>query len=235
LGVGDSGRGGWRDHGQRVAFAGGNQFGDPGGRYGGWGGRGHWHDFIAGCPWKHCFAPDHGHRFWGYADPYANWYGPAYGYWDDDDYDWGWWGGYGYRIDRTTSLIVAFLPLLGGALYLGNPWPAAYVGYEASPYYASYYGYGPGPRYAYRYADNAVFAVEPGSQRIEAITGLLAGDGWVVGSVMPAGYDFYNLPPEYRDRYADSDAAWYRYSDGYVYEVDPNTRIVRRSITLAVV
>ena len=45
---------------------------------------------------------------------------------------------------------------------------------------------------------------------------------------------FYNLPPEYRDRYYDQDGTWYRYCDGYVYEIDPATLVVRNSIELLV-
>jgi hypothetical protein len=56
-----------------------------------------------------------------------------------------------------------------------------------------------------------------------------------VGERMPSGYDFYNVPPEYRDRYYDQDNAWYRYSDGYIYEIDPGTLVVRNSIELLVV
>jgi hypothetical protein len=50
---------------------------------------------------------------------------------------------------------------------------------------------------------------------------------------MPVGYDVYNMPYDYRDRYRDRDDRWYRYSDGYVYEVDPRTRLVQSVIQLA--
>lgn len=51
---------------------------------------------------------------------------------------------------------------------------------------------------------------------------------------MPLGYDIYNVPPAYRDRYVDGPDAMYRYSDGYVYEVDPTTQLVRAVIELLV-
>lgn len=176
--------------------------------------------------------PGQGRKLLGYSDPYANWYGSPYWYWGGDNYDWSYWDGYAYRINRDSGLIVAFIPLLGGALFVGNVWPGYYADYDVTPYYADYYGDGYGPDYGYRYADDTIFAVAPDSQRIEAVVGLLAGDDWVVGSPMPAGYDFYNIPPDYRDRYVDGDDAWYRYSDGYVYEIDPRSFVVRRSIEL---
>ena len=120
--------------------------------------------------------------------------------------------------------------LLGGALYDGNIWPSNYDDYDVDPYYVRYYGYD--DNNSYRYADGAIFAVNRGSRRIEDIVALLTGDRWAVGSRIPDGYDIYNIPPEYRDRYYDSDEAWYRYSDGYVYEIDPSTLLVRKLIEL---
>ena len=126
-----------------------------------------------------------------------------------------------------------FLPLLGGALYEGNPWPDYYDSYVVDSYYGSYYGYSEAD-YDYRYGDGAIFAVDRDSHRIDSVVALLSGDHWVVGEAMPDGYDCYNVPPDYRDRYFDREDAWYRYSDGYIYEVDPATLVVRLSIELVV-
>jgi hypothetical protein len=49
---------------------------------------------------------------------------------------------------------------------------------------------------------------------------------------MPRGYDVYNVPSAYRDRYYDTPEANYRYSDGYVYRVDPQTQLVAAAIDL---
>ncbi len=62
---------------------------------------------------------------------------------------------------------------------------------------------------------------------------MLAGD-LGVGSRLPAGYDTYNVPFAYRDRYADSAANWYRYNDGYIYQVDPRTRLISAVINAIV-
>ena len=48
-----------------------------------------------------------------------------------------------------------------------------------------------------------------------------------VGEAMPAGYDVYNLPYEQRARFPDTAKTLYRYSDGYVYQVDPATHRVQ--------
>jgi hypothetical protein len=51
-----------------------------------------------------------------------------------------------------------------------------------------------------------------------------------VGQPLPAGYSMYNVPYAYRDRYYDSPDAWYRYSNGYIYEVDPTTQLIRAMV-----
>ena len=61
---------------------------------------------------------------------------------------------------------------------------------------------------------------------------MLTGSDWAVGQPMPAGYDFYNVPPEFRGRYADRPDAWYRYSDGYVYRVNPTDRLIQEAVQL---
>lgn len=184
---------------------------------------------VDGCPpglaRKHngCMPP-------GQARKLANWYGFSNLYRDDARTRWLMSDGYMYRLDPASSLVTGFVPLVGGALFAGNVWPTGYSGYAVDPYQARYFGYD--DDYDYRYADGALFAVDPETQAINGIAGLLTGDDWRVGSAMPLGYDFYNVPPSYRDRYIDSDEAMYRYSDGYVYQVDPTTLLVQKVIEL---
>ena len=49
---------------------------------------------------------------------------------------------------------------------------------------------------------------------------------------MPSGYDIYNVPYGYRDQYRDGPDARYRYSDGYVYQVDPTSQLIVAAIEL---
>lgn len=136
--------------------------------------------------------------------------------------------GYFYRL--AGGKISDYIPLLGGALAVGNRYPADYFNYAAPAYYSAYYG--GDEDYLYRYADGGIFAVNPETQLIQSIVGLVTGNNWQIGQAMPAGYDVYNVPPAFRDRYADSADSWYRYDDGQIYEVDPKTRLIVAAISL---
>ena len=136
----------------------------------------------------------------------------------------------GYLVRYDGNRIGSYLPLLGGALSVGNVWPSSYR-YDPLPdYYSSYYGLG-GPN-QYRYANNVVYRVDPETAAITSIAALLTGDNIQVGQRMPMGYDVYNVPYAYRDRYYDTPQSYYRYSDGYVYQVDPTTQLVQAAIQL---
>jgi hypothetical protein len=126
--------------------------------------------------------------------------------------------------------IGGYIPLLGGALAIGNAWPDYYEPFAMPPYYERYYGLGPVD--SYRYADNVIYRVDPDTAAITSIAALLTGDDFAVGQPMPLGYDVYNVPYGYRDRYADGPDANYRYSDGYIYQVDPETQLIAAAIEL---
>ncbi len=139
--------------------------------------------------------------------------------------------GYAYQLDTGSPLVNAFLPLIGGALFEGNRWPASYASNTIPQYYQNYYG-NTGSDYDYRYADRTIFRVDPQSQAITGLAALLTGNDFTVGQRAPSGYDVYNVPYDYRSRYADGPDANYRYSDGYVYKIDPKTRLVAAAIEL---
>lgn len=130
----------------------------------------------------------------------------------------------------SDGRIGGYVPLLGGALSIGNAWPTYYQPVRLPDYYSSYYNLGPYD--SYRYADNVIYRVDPQSAAITSIAALLTGDNFAIGQRMPLGYDVYNVPYGYRDRYYDTPDALYRYSDGYVYQVDPETRLVAAAIEL---
>ena len=142
-------------------------------------------------------------------------------YWYDD--------GYLVRLG-PDGRIGGYVPLLGGALAIGNLWPTSYQPVALPVYYESYYGLG--PYNAYRYADNVIYRVDPETAAITSIAALLTGDDFAVGQPMPVGYDIYNVPYPYRAQYYDRPDALYRYSDGYVYQVDPETRLIAAAIEL---
>lgn len=136
----------------------------------------------------------------------------------------------GFLVRYDGNRIAGYIPLLGGALGIGNVWPTNY-GYDRVPdYYSRYYGFGDN----YRYADNVVYRVDPETAVISSIAALLTGDEFVVGQPVPRGYDVYNVPYSYRDRYRDGPDRNYRYSDGYIYQVDPETQLIAAAIELLV-
>ena len=70
------------------------------------------------------------------------------------------------------------------------------------------------------------------AQALDRPTDADRGNYFAVGQQMPLGYDVYNVPYSYLDRYVDGPDANYRYSDGYIYEVDPTTQLVQAAISL---
>jgi hypothetical protein len=138
----------------------------------------------------------------------------------------------GYLLRLNGGAVAGYVPLLGGALAVGNLWPATYVAQPVPQYYVDYYDLGPSG--SYRYADDVLYRVDPATSAITSIAGLLTGDDIRIGSPMPPGYDVYNVPYRYRSQYADGPDAWYRYSDGYIYQVDPTTQLVTAAIDLLV-
>ena len=77
--------------------------------------------------------------------------------------------------------------------------------------------------YYYRYAPGAIYQVDRGTALISAVAALLTG-GMTVGQQLPLGYSAYNVPMAYRSTYYDTPDAWYRYDNGYIYGVNPQTR-----------
>ena len=77
----------------------------------------------------------------------------------------------------------------------------------------------------YRYAPGAIYQVDPQTQLLTSVASLLA-PGFTVGQQIPAGYNYYNVPMDYRQTYYDTPDAWYRYNNGNIYQVDPTTQLV---------
>lgn len=157
-----------------------------------------------------------------------------------DRYDWMWRGrddagryeyrdGYLYRSNQQGSL-TGWLPVLGGALSPGSAWPSQYQYQPAPDYYSSYFGLN--QNQDYRYADGALYGVNPQTNTISQVAALLTGQNLGVGQRLPSGYDVYNVPYAYRDQYADNATSMYRYNDGYVYQADPKTQLITTVIQL---
>ena len=147
----------------------------------------------------------------------------------DDDNRYRYENGYLYRMNQQGSLL-GYLPMLGGALAPGATWPSQYSYQPAPEYYSSYFGLPQGRDY--RYADGALYGVNPQTNMISQVAALLTGQNLSVGQAMPSGYDIYNVPSAYRSQYADNANAMYRYNDGYVYQADPKTQLITAVIQL---
>ena len=158
----------------------------------------------------------------GYRDLYSD--TPAYHYRYDD-------GGYIYRVDSGSNRISGLIPLLGGGFAVGQPMPAGYDVYNLPIQYRDTWQ--DSDEAYYRYGDNGIYQVDPQSGTIESIVALLAGD-MAVGEQLPTGYDAYNVPLDYRDRFADDEDHLYRYADGNIYQVDAKTQIIQAIVEMLV-
>lgn len=136
----------------------------------------------------------------------------------------------GYLIPSSGSGF-GFIPLLGGALAVGQVWPEAYPSLPISDWRREYYGFQ--DERDYRYADNVIYRVDPETSAIQSVVALLTGDDFSVGGRMPDGYEVYNVPAPYNETYQDTDDALYRYADARIYEVDPTTKVIAKAIDLA--
>ena len=155
---------------------------------------------------------------------YQSYYDVSPAYYYRYDYD----NGYLYRLQRNSNMVTALFPILGGAYAVGQPLPFYYDSYYNVPmgFSSLYYD---SPSSYYRYGDGAIYGVNPTTQLITGIVALLTGQRFGIGQMLPFGYDAYNVPYAYRSSYFDTPDMWYRYDDGYIYGVDPRTRLIQTS------
>lgn len=153
-------------------------------------------------------------------------------YFDTNDAWYRYGDGFIYEVDPYSRRIDARYPIYGAGYdyMIGQPWPVAYPGYNVPmAYQPLYYDT---PQYQYRYANGGIYQVDPTTQVIQALVALVSGQSFAVGQQLPVGYSSYNVPFAYRDRYYDTNDAWYRYADGYVYQVNPVTGLIEESIPI---
>jgi hypothetical protein len=155
-------------------------------------------------------------------------------YYDRNDAWYRYGDGYIYQVDPYSRRVAERYPIYGGGYdyMIGEPWPVAYPDYNVPYGYQSLYY--DTPDYNYRYANGGIYRVDPTNQVILALAALVSGQQFGIGQPLPAGYGIYNVPLAYRDRYYDTNDAWYRYANGYVYQVDPRTRLIEESIPIYV-
>ena len=107
---------------------------------------------------------------------------------------------------------------------------AWFGGYNVPAQYSAFYQ--DTPDQYFRYGDEGyIYRVDSRTDMISGLVPLLGG-GFSVGQPLPAGYDVYNVPYQYRDDYYDTDESYYRYGDEAIYEVDPQSGMIESIVAL---
>jgi len=128
-----------------------------------------------------------------------------------------------YQVDCYSGMVENVIPLYAGGYGVGQMLPSAYNYYNVPMQYRSYYY--PTADYSYWYAPGAIYQYDTRSSLITSVAALMS-PGFTIGQPLPAGYGMYNVPLDYRATYYDTPNAWYRYNNGYIYQVDPTTQLV---------
>jgi len=179
-------------------------------------------------PYMASYVPD----YYGLSSFYPASYG-AYGY---PYANYGYNGGYNYnnicsryaygvvyQVDCYTGMVINVIPTYAGGYGVGQMIPSAYSYYNVPMQYRDLYY--PTADYSYWYAPGAIYQYDTGSSLITSVAALMS-PGFAVGQPLPVGYGAYNVPYAYRATYYDTPNAWYRYNNGYIYQVDPATQLV---------
>ena len=132
--------------------------------------------------------------------------------------------GYVYETDCMTGMVENVIPTYDNGYGVGQLMPASYGYYNVPFAYRGYFA--DNDDYYYRYAPGSIYRVDRSTALISGVAALLT-NGLSVGQPLPMGYSAYNVPMAYRDTYYDQPDVWYRYDNGYIYDVDPGTRVVR--------
>ena len=128
-----------------------------------------------------------------------------------------------YQVDCATGLVENVVPLYAGGYGVGEMLPSAYSYYNVPMQYRGLYY--PTADYSYWYAPGAIYQYDQRTSLITSVAALMS-PGFTVGRPLPMGYDMYNVPLAYRGTYYDTSNTWYRYNDGYIYQVNPATMMV---------
>ena len=128
-----------------------------------------------------------------------------------------------YQVDCDDGYVENVIPMYAGGYGVGQLLPSAYSYYNVPMQYRTMYY--DTPNYGYWYAPGAIYQYDNRSSLITSVAALLS-PGFTIGQQLPLGYDVYNVPYDYRATYYDTPNAWYRYNNGYIYQVDPATQVV---------
>lgn len=147
----------------------------------------------------------------------------SYLYPDTNDYYYRYGNGYAYRVDRSSNLISALIPLLAGGLLPGQYLPTNYMNSYVPASYGFNSFYPDSPYQCNRYVNGIVYQVDCVTGLIEDVVPLYAA-GYGVGQMLPSTY--YNLPTQYRGLYSDNDDYGYYYAPGAIYQYDQGSSLI---------
>src|SRR4051812_4022305 len=128
-----------------------------------------------------------------------------------------------YQVDCYTGMVMNVIPTYAGGYGVGQMLPSAYSYYNVPMQYRSLYY--PSADSSYWYAPGAIYQYDTNTSLITSVAALMS-PGFSIGQPLPTGYGMYNVPMAYRSTYYDTPNAWYRYNNGYIYQVDPSTMMV---------
>ncbi|MFL6735346.1 MAG: hypothetical protein ACJ8EY_11720 [Sphingomicrobium sp.] len=108
---------------------------------------------------------------------------------------------------------------------LGQALPAAYASRYLPDRLRNYYR--DDDDYYYRYGDGYLYRVDRRSNLVNSLLPLLGG-GYMVGQQFPYGYSnaSYAMPAYYQPFYMDTADDYYRYNNGYVYDIDRGSGLI---------
>jgi len=129
-----------------------------------------------------------------------------------------------YQVDCDDGYVEDVVPIYAGGYGVGQLLPADYGYYNVPAQYRTVYY--DTPDAGYWYSPGAIYRYDRHTSVITSVAALMA-PGFTVGEPLPAGYEVYNVPLPYRATYYDTPSAWYRYNNGYIYQIDPVTQVVR--------
>jgi len=128
-----------------------------------------------------------------------------------------------YQVDCASGFVENVVPVYAAGYGVGQYLPGAYNYYNVPMQYRSLYY--DTPDYGYWYSPGAIYQYDRGTSVITSVAALMS-PGFSIGQPLPAGYGVYNVPYDYRATYYDTPDAWYRYNNGYIYQIDPVTQLV---------
>ena len=83
----------------------------------------------------------------------------------------------------------------------------------------------------YRYGDGYLYRVDRDTNLVASLLPLFGG-GLMAGQMFPSAFSNYYVPQQYRPFYPDTQDDYYRFANGYVYEIDRDTGMIESMVPL---